>query len=315
MSRRPVLASGAMNKWVKRILGVLLGLVLGLGVGYASIYMASNSKIADGRHVVQPRPVEIPTEGPEHARALARGEHLLRAVYACTECHGEDLGGKLFIDGLPMARIAGSNLTSGRGGVGGRYEDVDWVRAIRHGVGKNGNAFLIMPTSAFSQIADGDLAAIVAYLKTLPPVDREVPRPELGPIGRILVALGELPIEAEDLDHARVGLAGPRENEDSAYGRYLVETAGCVPCHGERLEGKETDPHHPVAPNLTPGGELGGWSREDFTRAMRQGRRPDGRELDAMMPWRVYQHMTDLEIGAIWEHLQAVEAVSPGEEG
>ena len=89
-------------------------------------------------------------------------------------CHGDNLAGDTLVDDFAFARIAASNLTSGRGGIGGTYSDIDYVRAIRHGVGNDGKGLPIMPSEAFNKFSDHDLGAMIAYLKTLPPVDNEV---------------------------------------------------------------------------------------------------------------------------------------------
>ena len=102
----------------------------------------------------------------------------------------------------------------------------------------------------------------------------------------------------------------------TAYGEYLIDTAGCWTCHGAELAGgKNPDPEAPPGPNLTPGGELAGWSEGDFVRALRQGQTPSGRQLQAeFMPWSQFRHFTDEELQAIWLYLQeqpARETVLP----
>jgi len=67
-------------------------------------------------------------------------------VLGCVDCHTRDLGGKRFIDS-EAGRLAASNLTHGAGGVGDVYADVDWVRAIRHGVRPTGKPLLVMPSA------------------------------------------------------------------------------------------------------------------------------------------------------------------------
>ena len=299
-------ADGKSKRWLKRILGIVLGLVAGLLCAYIAITLAVRNKMSPGRFVIEPRPVEIP-EGEE---ALERGRHLVHNLLVCTECHGDDLGGDQFIDAPPMGRFGGVNLTRGQGGLPADYDHVDWVRAIRHGAGHDGRGLLFMPTLSYARLGDEDVGAIVAYLQQLPPIDRQVVAAEPGTIGRFLVAFGKLPIEAEDLDHATVGLSPGSPGEDARYGEYLVRSSGCVACHRENLEGGEVGPNDPPASNLTPAA-LAEWSYEDFVRAMREGRRPDGRELDPFMPWRAYQGLSDLELTAMWNYLQTVDPVEP----
>jgi mono/diheme cytochrome c family protein len=91
-----------------------------------------------------------------------------------------------------------------------------------------------------------------------------------------------------------------------------VKTGECRTCHGEELtSGKDPDPNAPPAPNLTPGGELAGWSEADFLKAMRTGIAPGGRQLSKYMPWVFIGQMTDDELKATWLYLQSLPAVTP----
>ena len=81
-----------------------------------------------------------------------------------------DLGGRVLGDNLLMGWLVATNLTRGQGGLGADYTDQDLVRAIRHGVGR-GKSLVFMPSESFQRYSDEDLAAIIAYLRTIPPVD------------------------------------------------------------------------------------------------------------------------------------------------
>jgi mono/diheme cytochrome c family protein len=87
----------------------------------------------------------------------------------CVQCHGEDLGGKIYIDAGALGRVVGSNLTKGKGGIGSTFTDKDWVRAIRHGVRRDGSSLLVMPSETFVHMSGQDLSALISYLKQLPP--------------------------------------------------------------------------------------------------------------------------------------------------
>ena len=258
----------------------------------------------DRKYAIAGHAVAIPTD----SLGLARGQHIATAISKCVSCHGADLGGGQFIDSPPMARLYAANLTRGAGGIGGHMTDLDWERAIRHGVKPDGSALKFMPSVEYQFLNDDDLGALIAYIKSLPPVDRE-PRPNsIGPIGRLLYAKGDLVlIPAERVNHASHFAAVPF-SASSEYGKYLVEIGGCTGCHGETFSGGKipgTPPDWKPAANITPAG-IGQYTEEDFFRAMREGKRPAGTPIDTLMPFRFTKLMTDDEIRALWLYLKTV---------
>jgi hypothetical protein len=70
-------------------------------------------------------------------------------------------------------------------------------------------------------------------------------------------------------------------------------------------------PGTPPASNLTPTG-IGHYTKQDFARALREGKRPDGTEISTFMPWRVFAGMTDDEVTALWNYLQTVPPMEFG---
>jgi mono/diheme cytochrome c family protein len=230
-------------------------------------------------------------------------------------CHSADLGGGIFIDDPAIGRVFAANLTKGRGGIGGEYSQEDWVRTLRHGVKPNGRSVFIMPSNDFYYLTDEDLGAMIAFLNTLPPVDREAEPPSITPMAKVLYALGAFgdALYAETIDHD-TRPSKPEEGINPGYGEYLVNVSGCRTCHGEALSaGQGPDPDMPVGPNLTPGGELRAWSEADFFRVMRSGETPTGRELNPeYMPWSSFAKMTDEELGAIWAYLGSLPPLETG---
>ena len=164
-----------MREYLKPIgIGVLIVIVFGGGFLGLQVRKANgllNAPVTlDGPIATAP----IPTD-PE---SLARGEHLARVVGVCGECHGDDMGGKLDFDDLMMGRMAPPNLT--RGGLGATLTDEDWFRAIRHGVTSQGRAILIMPSAAYNRAFTlEEVAAMVGWLKSLPPVERDLGEPTM----------------------------------------------------------------------------------------------------------------------------------------
>ena len=75
-----------------------------------------------------------------------------------------------------------------------------------------------MPSEAFNKYSDHDLGAIIAYLKTLPPVDNEVPESKVGPIGRIFVPLDPSLFSVQLIDHAAPRAPAPSPGVTEEYG-------------------------------------------------------------------------------------------------
>ncbi len=250
------------------------------------------------------------TDQAAHAASVARGEHLVRARYGCANCHGEDLGGGFMLDEPAMGRWPAPNLTRGRGGLAADFDLQDWERIVRHGVRPDGTA-AVMPSQDFAAMSDEELLDIVAYVRSRPAVDRQMPERSFGPVGTLLLALGKLPLSAEQLagrtEHpARPPQAAPTK----AFGAHLAQT--CIACHGPGFAGGPIPggaPDWPPAANLTAHGDgLGAWDEDDFRRLMRTGRRPDGTEVRAPMREviRLGQAMTDTELRALWAYLRSL---------
>ncbi len=293
-------------KWVGIVLGSLIGLVLLLAVGF---YVKARTEFA-ARYQVQAVSVSVPTD----AASVERGHHL--ATILCMECHTSDMGGNPdFFRGGPLGSTAAPNLTPGKGGLSANYTNADLARAIRQGVKPDGTSIFIMSSQNFAYLSDQDLGALIAYIRALPSVDRPTPEPHVrltflggvlygaGAFGHLLRAsviqqMGELP-------------AAPQPGVTADYGNYLVNINGCRDCHGAQLAGgKPSAPGSPLAPNLTPGGELRAWSEADFAKTLRTGVTPTGDRLEnTFMPWKSKGQMTDEEMQAVWMYLQSLPAL------
>ena len=297
-----------MPRLLRHLLWVALGLLVLLASAATYAYVAS-ARMLGTTYQTGPTGMIVPSD----AASVARGEHLVQAIGACRECHDADLGGKVYADMGAIGIVAGRNLTRGRGGIGATFTDADWIRAIRFGVRLDGTTLIAMPSEVYTKMSDEDLGAIIAYLKQLPPVDRELPDTHFRLLGRALLATGKLDILTapktfhENTERTVVAGATPE------YGRYLADVSGCHGCHGRGLSGGRVagPPDLPPAANLTPAG-LRSWTEADFVRAMRQGRRPDGTEINGFMPWRSFAAMNDLELHALWLYLQRIPPKASG---
>lgn len=296
-------------KLLRRILIWFVVTTAGLvAAGAIAVYAISERKLTQTYPVPSDR-VAVPAD----ANAIARGAHFFKAVGTCALCHAEDGGGTLYADLGRVGVIAGPNLTRGRGGLGASFTDADYVRAIRYGVRRDGTSLIVMPSEVFTHLSDDDLGALIAFIRQLPPVDRELPQTRFGPMGRVLLALGKLNILVAPKTFHDAGTAAAAVAPSVEYGRYLAQASGCHGCHGTGLSGGRVagPPDLPLASNLTPAG-LSGWIEADFVRALRDGRRPDGSAINEFMPWRGYGAMTDAELHALWLYLRSVPPRATG---
>ena len=297
-----------MLKLLKVLGCVVGGLAVVVALAAASVYLVSNAKLAK-THEVTMRAGTVST-GVE---AIAHGGHLAR-TRGCADCHGADLGGAKVIDDPAMGRWHGPNLTRGRGGVVADYVDADWERAIRHGVAPDGRGLFLMPSIDYAHFTEHDMGDLIAYLKSVPPIDRETVPLKIGPVARVLLTLGKVKLSADEIDHAALkpDVVTPAVTVD--YGRYVA--ISCTGCHGANFSGGKIEigpPDWPHAANLTPhaSGRLAAWSEADFIAAMRTGKRPDGTELSEVMP-RAFGGMNDTELRAMWAFFRSVPAVQTG---
>jgi mono/diheme cytochrome c family protein len=283
--------------------GVVVILLLAIG----TVYGASRSR-QTATFTAAPADFPIPTD----PASIAEGDRLFDAR-GCSDCHGEDGGGRVRIDDPALGRFVSANLT--------HFASADaatWSRAVRDGLRADGTPLMFMPAAELNPMPDRELGAIIAYVRTLPRVDAELPPQTVGPIARLVDLMGGFPLfPAHDVDHrARPADIPPGRNPDM--GAYLVR--GCTGCHGAHLSGGPI-PGAPVEEvgipvNLTfHATGLAGWSEADFRTALREGRTRDGATLSpTFMPWQTtLRFMSDEEIGAVYDYLQTVPHRPEGE--
>lgn len=288
-------------KWIGIVLGSLVGLLL---LAVLTMYLSGNYRL-NKTYNFPASDLTIPTD----EASIENGKHWGQTL--CAGCHGQDLSGKIgFFNSPVLGKINSANLTAGKGGVGSKFtSDEDYVRAIRHGVDPQGK-FLFMPAVvSTANLGDQDLADIIAYLKTVPPVDHETGGHQFTPMARILLAagmLGKLPVEAvSHQTHVTVPAAGGT----AEYGKYLADTHDCRSCHGPQLNGGPfPDPTvKKISPNLTPGGEVAFWTQDQFLNTIHTGVTPGGHPLDPkLMPWQEFKGMDDDELTAIYLYLKTL---------
>jgi mono/diheme cytochrome c family protein len=318
-----------MKRVLKWVGVVLLLLVL---LGSVGIYISSEKRLN--------RVYEIPYEVvviPSDDGSIQRGRHIFQ-FRGCEACHSASgssytskldqtgvqahlnlpsqdvprMEGNIYLDDPAIGRVVASNLTAGEGGVGGEYTDAGWVNAIRHGVRMDGTPLLFMPSTEFYYLSDEDLGAVIAYVKSAPPMDHVLPPSRISITGRIIMTL--VPditfIPAELISHDAPRPVAPEVGVAPEYGEYL--TYSCKVCHGITMSGGRIPgfpASWPPAPNLTWGGgsALPTWDEDRFIATIRTGKTPGGVQLRSQyMPWTSYRHMSDDELRAVWVYLQSL---------
>lgn len=290
-------------KWIGIVVGSLVGLVLVAGF---VMFLVGNARL-NKTYDFPSSELVLPTD----EASLEQGKHRVESL--CAGCHGPDLSGiEKWFDAGPLGTIDSANLTSGDGGIGSFYTTEDFVAAIRHGIDEEGKPIFMPAVTSTSQLSDEDLAAIIAYLKTVPPVDHKTNGKNFTPLAKILFVVGVLPpLPVEVVSHD-LHVTAPEAGPTAEYGEYMVNTNDCRVCHGPDLNGGPfPDPTvTKISPNLTPGGEVAFWSEEDFIKTIRTGVTPGGHELDPeFMPWEDYGKFYDDELKAIYAYLKTVPSL------
>ncbi|HUJ75009.1 MAG TPA: c-type cytochrome [bacterium] len=287
--------------WLGGIIGIMLLLLVAVLV---LVYVITNQHM----HKVYPLPAAS-IQVPQGAAALAEGQRLF-VSRSCADCHGKDLGGVTFINDAMIGQFTGTNLTRGKGGVGGELRPEDLVRGIRYGLASNGLPLRFMPSADFYYVSDDELGNLIAYIQSVPAVARVNPPLRVGPLARVLYLQGSF-----DLLPAETVAKRPPQppqvpvGETVAFGEHLAHT--CSGCHGAGFSGGPipgTPPDWPPAQNITPDPVtgIGKWTQQQFMTALREGKRPDGTALAPQMPWPNLKYMTDTEINALWMYLRTV---------
>lgn len=294
-------------KWIGIVLGGLVALLVVVIIGLL-IYGQMSFKRTYANRPFHPIAADTSTEG------MVRGKYLVENVMSCDEaCHSQFgqpfAGGSEAVHEGPISGVfAVPNLTPDQEtGLSG-WSDAEVARAIREGIDKDGKALIIMPWRNYNALSDADVAAVIAYLRSLKPVHNEVPELQLNAIAKVMLAVGMFgpttmsePIQA------------PRTSPEpgtAEYGSYLVSLGDCRGCHGDNLAGGPMPfgaSEGPLPANLTPAGDLVNWTESDFIQTVHTGQVPSGTFLTDGMP---RYDMTDEDLAAIFKYLKTVPAVS-----
>jgi hypothetical protein len=314
------------RRWLRALGMVFVGLVVVLAAGLATLVLMKPKQ--------RPASTEKVERTPER---LERGRFLAETLVGCTVCHSahrNDIygwpvvpgtfgeGGFAFDEKLGMpGKVCAQNITQDvETGIGG-WTDGEIMRAVREGVAKDGHAlFPMMPYQNLHSMSDEDVRSVVVYLRSLKPVHKQTPAVHLDFPVNYLIKMTPQPVEGP--------IATPKPSDGLAYGKYLVEMAGCVDCHtihekGNPVAGMEfaggwvlTMPWGRVIPlNITPDPEtgIGNMTREQFIglfksfEDMAPMAAPPGR--NTMMPWTALATLPESDLGAIYDYLRTVKPV------
>ena len=252
---------------------------------------------------------------PAHEADLENGERLFH-IGGCLSCHapsGDTLPSGGAALSTPVASFYPPNLTPDPETGIGAWSDAEIARAIREGIRPDGSLIRPpMPYPLYHGIADDDLMAIVAYLRSVPPVRNEV---EVATYTIPLPPAWTAPIQT---------VAAPDPSDQLAWGAYLAGPIGhCTDCHTPMGEGGHRDFAHrlgaggfefngpwgtTVAANITPAG-LGDWSDAAIERAIRDGIDKDGNPLLPPMGFAYYKGISEGDMAALIAYLRSLPAV------
>ena len=150
---------------------------------------------AHRKYTVDVRQIPI----PEDSISLLRGKVISSL---CEVCHGVDLGGKMLSDNYFLGSVHAPNITRGEGSVTKDFSDSDWIRIVHHAVRRDG---LPAQEKYRYDFSERELGELIAYLKTLPPVDRAAHPIERTLLGESLAGFAMLMnpyfLYAEQIDH------------------------------------------------------------------------------------------------------------------
>ena len=290
-----------MKKWIRWAGGIVAGAVV-LVVGAAVVGYQLGERKQARRVDIAVKPVPYATD----AQALERGKYLFESR-GCVDCHGKNGGGREFVNDGNGLRLAGPNITPG--GVTAEYKPEDWVRTVRHGVKRNGQPLMIMPSEDYNRFTDVDLAALVAYVRTLPPAQGGAAVIELPLPVRVLYGFGAIKDAAQKIDHSLPPAQPVPFAVNAQHGAYVANM--CMGCHGEHLSGGKIPggpPDWPPAANLTPGENSALARYKDagtFVAMLRSGKRPDGTPIK-VMPFESLSKINDVDAQALYEYLKTV---------
>lgn len=280
-------------------------------------------------YVLHPKARAAPSLAADSSpETIERGRYLARHVLGCTVCHSpideerpgdfiiedELLSGREFpvIPEMIPGKLVAPNLTPDPDTGLGRWTDGEIARAIREGVSRDGRPlFPMMNYGQFRYLTDEDTLAVIAYLRSVPPIRKSLPPTEIDFPVSLFIRLAPEPLESSP---------PPWPDEPVARGKLLLRVMGCVDCHtpmekGAPVEGMFLAGGNPFggpfgtvySANITshPASGIGSYSDEDLLRVFREGRSKSGEHL-WVMPWSATMGLSEEDLSALIAALREV---------
>ena len=287
---------------MKRLLKIL-GIVIGpIGLVIVALVLYGQMRFNSDIGKVQNQPALGIVADTSNVKL---GERIATIRNGCIHCHGADLGGFTFIDDPMMGSMSGANITPAK--LKDRTDE-EIARAIKYGLNRENKSLIFMPSFEYQYLSNSDIASLIAYIRSVPAVEKDSPKISIGPMAKILFGLGKMPnlVAANELIDPSINIQKPAEENTVEFGKYMVNS-GCIGCHRMDLTGG-TIPGAP--PDWPPASALNdlkskGYTAEKFPQVLRSGVKPDGTNLKLPMVASTARLMTDDELGAIWKYLES----------
>ena len=262
-----------------------LALLAVMGVLSMSQWVLSHGHAAQPEQLQPASPAQL-ADAPRQAKILG-----------CVSCHGENLGGREFLDVPNVVRIYAPNIPA----IAARSTDQQLALAIRRGVGHDGRNLFVMPSASYQRLSDGEVAALIAYIRRLPRGSGLTEGFSARPLGRVAIATGKLRPQVAKLAeyrlHGPVPAGAQHKAGQNLAGKY------CADCHGPSLDGLTMESGD-VSPDLTI---AGAYDFDQFRTLMRTGKAAGNREVGLMskVARDDFSHLNDAELRSIHAYLKA----------
>ncbi|WP_258104446.1 cytochrome c [Marinoscillum sp. MHG1-6] len=268
---------------------------------------------------------------------IARGSYLANSVNVCMDCHSTRDWGK-FSGPLKQGTLGvGGEVFNQDFGFPGEYHsknitpfalqnwtDGEIYRAITSGVNKDGKPlFPVMPYKKYGQMADEDVYAVIAYIRSLEPMESH-PKKSSSDFPMNII-INTIPSPGNPQER-------PDKSDVLAYGAYLTNAAACGDCHtpmdkGNPIPGLEfaggfefkMPPFGIVrSANITPHptSGIGNWSEEMFVLRFKTyadssyvPHEVSESQFQTVMPWMMYSTMEEEDLKAIFAYLKTLKPI------